>query len=95
MYVDDILAISEDAKMILENLEGGTVKYKKGKIAEPEVYLGARIFKKTINGTELWGISSVDYINAAVKTVREDIQGKTWRLPSKPTMPMVTLYAPE
>ena len=41
MYVDDILAISRDAKTILISMEGGTVKYKNGKIEPPDTYLGA------------------------------------------------------
>ena len=43
MYVDDILAISIDPTEILKSMEGKTVKYKNGKIAPPEIYLGARL----------------------------------------------------
>ena len=51
MYVDDILAISIDPTEILKSMEGKTVKYKNGKIAPPEMYLGARLKRKMINGS--------------------------------------------
>ena len=51
MYVDDILEISIDPTEILKSMEGKTVKYKNGKIAPPEIYLGARPKRKMINGS--------------------------------------------
>ena len=60
MYVDDILAISEKPEEVLKSLEGNTVKYKNGKIAPPEVYLGAKLSKKSVDGMNCWAISSVD-----------------------------------
>ena len=50
MCVDEILAISIDPTEILKSMEVKTVKYKNGKIAPPEMYLGARMKKKIING---------------------------------------------
>ena len=70
MYVDDILAISEKAKELLEDIQKkDRVKFKNGKIAEPEMYLGARLCKKEINGKKCWTISSAEYLNSVVKNV--------------------------
>ena len=43
----------------------------------------------------MWTISSVDYVKAAVKNVKEGIEKKRWKLPSNPDTPMATSYTPE
>ena len=73
MYIDDILAISMDPTSILMSMEGNTVKYKNGKIEAPEMYLRAKLKEKQLNGRWCWTISSVDYIKAAVQTVRDSV----------------------
>jgi hypothetical protein len=96
MYVDDILAISTNAKVLLQSLEGGTVKYKNGKVEPPDTYLGARSDKKRVNGIELWGITSVDYIKAAIKTLREALKSKPHlKWSTRVLTPMILNYAPE
>ena len=48
-YVDDLLAISSDARsVILEVTE--KFKLRKDKIEPPEIYLGRRLAKKLFNG---------------------------------------------
>ena len=96
MYVDDILAISTNAKVLLQSLEGGTVKYKNGKVEPPDTYLGARLDKKRVNGIDLWGITSVDYIKAAIKTLREALKSKPHlKWSTRVLTPMILNYAPE
>jgi hypothetical protein len=95
VYVDDILALSEDPTRILKSIEGDTVKYKNDKIETPSMYLGAKLKFKELNGTECWSITSVDYVNAAVKTIKEALEGKRWKLPSKAKTPMSASYYPE
>ena len=95
MYVDDILTISMDPRQILKNLEGGTVRYKKGKVEKPDVYLGAKLEEKAINGLSCWTISSVDYVKAAIETVENATKGNRWKLPSRATTPMASSYVPE
>ena len=59
VYVDDLLAISLDARLfILEVAEKS--KLKKDKIEPPEIYLGGRLAKKSSNGKYIWTISSVN-----------------------------------
>ena len=48
-YVDDILAISIDARAVLESLKSETIRYKNDKIAVPEMYLEAKLKEKPIN----------------------------------------------
>ena len=50
MYVENILAILINPTKILKNMEGNTVKYKNVKIAPPEMYLGAKLKRKMMNG---------------------------------------------
>ena len=97
MYVDDILAISMDSTSILKSMEGDTVKYKNGKIEPPEIYLGAKLQEKEINGRLCLTISSTDYIKAAVQTVKDSVAKDRckWKLPSKALTPMVSSFVPE
>ena len=50
MYVDYVLAISMNPTEILKSMEGNTVKYKNGKVALPEMYLGEKLKRKLMNG---------------------------------------------
>ena len=62
---------------------------------EPEFYLGAKLEKKEINGRACWTISSVDYLKAAIQTVKNAIKGTHRRLIPKAKTPMTTSYHPE
>ena len=97
MYVDDILSISMDPTTILMSMEGNTVKYKNGKIESPEMYLGAKLQEKELNGQLCWTISSTDYIKAAVQTVKDSVNkpGCQWKIPLKTPAPMTSSYLPE
>ena len=68
MYVDDILAISCDARTILQEVQR-TFKLKNDRIDVPEFYLGAKLQRKELNGTTCWTVTSQDYVKAAVKNV--------------------------
>ena len=94
-YVDDILAISLDAKAVLESLKSETIRYKNDKIEVPQMYLGAKLLEKTINGRKCWTITSVDYINAAVQTIKDAIANTRWHLPKRAKTPMTSSYHPE
>ena len=73
MYVDDILEISIDPAEILKSMEGKTVKYNNGKIYPPEMYLGAILKIKIINGNMCWTITSYNYVISAVQTIKDAI----------------------
>lgn len=95
MYIDDLLSISEDATSVLRILEGDTIRYKNDKIAPPEVYLGAKLAIRTINGIEVWTITSQDYVKAAIDTIKLGLKNKRWKLPSYRKTPTVNSYIPE
>lgn len=95
MYVDDILAISMNAVEVLESLKTETIKFKNNKIAPPDMYLGAKLQKKQINNTWCWTITSVDYVNAAVETIKGAIKNTKWSLPTRCKTPMTQSYYPE
>ena len=99
-YVDDILCISEKAYDVMIDISH-KFKFKKDKIAPPENYLGAKLGKKSLwdadnNRHEMWTMSSVDYVKAAVKNVKETVKNSNrWRLPKKAVTPMSDSFSPE
>jgi len=95
VYVDDMLVISLNATQVLEDVKSESIKFKNDKIAPPENYLGAKLQLKSINQHDPWTITSVDYINAAVQTIRDSIKEKKWKLPKRVKTPMLASYYPE
>ena len=70
VYVDDILAISCDAKTIIKRI-GEYFELKPGSIGEPDRYLGANVGKYQLStGKECWYTSADDYADAAVANVK-------------------------
>ena len=68
-YVDDCLAMSEDATSILKQIDK-YFKMKKGSIGDPDIYLGAKLKEHTLpNGVKAWGKSPSKYIQEAVKNI--------------------------
>jgi len=95
VYVDDILCISMDAKDVMEQISY-KFKFKKDKIETPENYLGAAIRKRSIDDSEMWTMSSYDYVKAAVKNVKDKVdKDPRWNLPKRAVTPMTTEYEPE
>jgi hypothetical protein len=94
MYVDDILAISVAPGEIMGNLRT-RMTFKNDKVEEPSNYLGARLAKKQLEGRTMWTMTSVEYVNAALKTLEESIAGSNWRIPSRVQTPMSSSYTPE
>ena len=94
-YVDDVIAISEKAVKILKELQS-SVKFKNDKIKPPEMYLGARLLKKEMDGVSRWTISSDSYVSAAVKNVEEVLKNKPkFKVDRNQKTPMVGNYMPE
>ena len=93
-YVDDLLAISEDAMKVLQGIQT-VFKFKDDKIVCPEVYLGAQLDTMTINGFDGWTMSSQKYVKAAIDNVEEVLGRTNQRLPTKCGTPLKTGYRPE
>ena len=80
VYVDDILAISHQARKVVESI-GEVYKIKAGSDKEPDIYLGADVEKFQLpDGREVWATSPRSYVKNAIKTVEqlleEDGQGR-------------------
>ena len=48
-----------------------------------------------MNGRDVWTITSVSYVKAAIANVERAIKGKRWKLPARVQTPMVSSYLPE
>ena len=96
MYVDDILAISCDAELILKDVQT-TFMFKNDKIELPEFYLGAKLQEKPLNSsTKYWTVSSHDYVKASIRNVQEAIKNTSQKLLTKHVKtPMSASYVPE
>ena len=60
-YVDDIMAISHDPVRVMNQVQE-EFDFKGNKCNDLDMYLGARISKKTIDGVDMWSMTSHDYL---------------------------------
>lgn len=97
-YVDDVIAISIDAKKILrevQSIESG-MQFKNDKIEPPTVYLGAKLTSKVMDGIQRWTISSDNYVKAAVSNIEDLVKNNPkYRIDRNQKTPMVGNYLPE
>ena len=93
-YVDDLLVISHDAEKVLKSVQD-TFKFKDDKIDKPDVYLGARLDKMSVNGFEGWTMSSEKYVKAAIENIEQMLAESNQRLPIKCRTPLSSGYRPE
>ena len=93
-YVDDLLAISMDPNSIIHEIQRH-VKLKNDAIEEPSNYLGAQLTRKFINGINIWTMSSVNYVKAAIKNIESMCMNRGIKLPVSAETPMQLNYVPE
>jgi hypothetical protein len=92
VYVDDILAISHEPKVLIDAI-GEYYKVKPGSDKEPDINLGANVEKVQMpDGREVWTTSPRDYVKNAIKTVKgllvEDGEGYILKNKAKNPFPM-------
>jgi hypothetical protein len=97
VYVDDVLAVSHELKVLIDAI-GEYYKVKPGSDKEPDIYLGANAEKVQMpDGREVWATSPPDYVKNAIKTVEgllaED--GEGYVLKNKVKNPFPMNYQPE
>jgi len=95
-YVDDVLAISQDPKAIMDAI-AKTYTFKGGLAEEPTSYLGADIGLYQPRGPESaykWFMSSDTYVKRAVEDVEREMP-ENERLINKAATPMSQGYHPE
>jgi hypothetical protein len=93
-YVDVILVISHMPKATTDELKL-TFKIKNDKNEEPEMYLGARLKRKVMNGAECWTMTSNDSVNTAVKNLEKRLAKTGAKLPSCCATPLASGVRPE
>jgi hypothetical protein len=95
VYVDDILHLSHDTKVVMDQL-AKSYKLKEDSLGPPERYLGANISKYQLpDGRESWSMSSRDYVKSAVKCVEEALMAEGLKLKGKAERPLPYGYRPE
>ena len=96
LYVDDALAIHEDALSVLNRM-GKYFKMKEGSVGEPNVYLGAKVKPVTIAETHVqcWAMSSSKYVQEAVANVEAKLRKSGKNLPNQAPGPWPSGYDAE
>jgi hypothetical protein len=94
VYVDDIFSISHDTARTMDAIQE-EFKFKNDEVAVPDVYLGAKLEKKVMNGVECWTMASDKYVNAAIQNVETKLAAESKTLPKKCLTPMASNYRPE
>ena len=56
-------------------------KFKKENIEPSEVYIGGRLAKKSLNGQEIWNMSSIDYVKAIINNIEVRLKKEVMKLP--------------
>jgi Reverse transcriptase (RNA-dependent DNA polymerase) len=94
VYVDDIFAISNNPKQAMDQIQE-LFKFKNDEVKTPDMYLGAKLEKRLINGVVCWTMSSLQYVSAAIDNVEKKLQDQGRKLPTKCGTPMSHKYRPE
>ena len=72
-YVDDILSISYKPVDTMKDIERA-FKFKKNLIQKPDMYLGAKLEEKQLNGRKVWTITSKDYVKLSIENVERQLK---------------------
>ena len=95
LYVDDVLAIHEEATGLLKRVDY-YFKMKKGSIGDPNIYLGARLRPVTLeNGVVAWAMSPSKYVQEAVANVEAHLKKSDKYLPKRAPEPWPNGYDAE
>ena len=79
-----------------KNLEDDSINYKKGKNVPPEIHLGTKLNHKLIDGINCWVITSVDYVKAAIQTIKDAVEKRNDLLfTTRIRTPMLSSYIPK
>ena len=57
--------------------------------------MGAKIQRKSLNGNKCWTITSVEYVKAAIDTVKTSLKDTTWKIQKGAKTPMAQSFVPE
>ena len=93
LYVDNALVLSDNAKSVLCNKIGKYFELKEASISPPTIYLGGKMHKVVMqNGMNAWAFSLLQYVQAAVKNVEDNLAKSSSKLPTKCNTPIASNY---
>ena len=97
-YVDDLLVVHHNPKRVMDRIDS-FLPLMPGSTGSPEMYLGAKLKKKTFDdGTVAWGLSPSKYVQQAVRNVetflKTNLDGRYY-LPKRAENPFPCDYAPD
>ena len=96
LYVDDALCVSTRGQEVLKGEIGKYFYIKDGSVGPPDIYLGNKVSKVTLqNGVDAWSFSSSQYVQAAVSNVEKYLKSIGKSLPVKANAPFTSGYRPE
>jgi hypothetical protein len=96
LYVDNVLAISENAGTVLQKEIGQHFVLQEESIGPPSQYLGGKLCGVTLeNGTKAWAFGSCQYVQAAVCNVEDHLAKTGEKFPFKAPTPLSSGYRPE
>jgi len=96
IYTDDTLVVSENGESLLRTEIGKYFELKEESIGPPDIYLGGKMRKITLeNGAKAWAFSSSQYVQAAVSNVEDYLRERHLQLPTKSNTPLSSNYRPE
>ena len=95
--MDDVLCISENGLDVIKKEMGRYIQIKNlDKNEPPDINLGNKVSMVTLeNGKEAWSFSSSQYIQAAVKNVKEYLKSSNQVLSKRVTSPFKGDYSSE
>jgi Reverse transcriptase (RNA-dependent DNA polymerase) len=96
VYVDDILAISDNPEAIMVKI-AEMYRLKDGSVCEPKLYLGADLAKRSLaSGLECWSMSAEGYIRSTIANIERQLKSEGMGvLRAKAPNPFKTGYRPE
>ena len=96
LYVDDALCISMNDENVLNNEIGGYFLIKIGSVRYPNIYIGNKVSKVTLdNRVEGWSFSSSQHVHNDVSNVEIYIKNLDMKLPKKAPAPFTSDYRPD
>ncbi|KAL7475938.1 hypothetical protein ACHAW6_001835 [Cyclotella cf. meneghiniana] len=97
-YVDDLLVVHHNPKRVMDKIDS-ILTLKPDSMGPPEMYLGAKLKKKTFeDSTVAWGLSPLKYVQQAVRNIetflKSNLDGR-YSLPKRAKNSFPCDYAPD
>ena len=70
-------------------------KFKNNLIEKSDIYLGAKLEEKVLNGKSMWSMTSKDYVKLSVENVERQLKKKNLKFPTRAVTPMMSDFIPE